>query len=331
MKPIADFAYAVSRVHSIENKMIGMDGLGRICESESLDDAYKILSDYGYSIDIVHAASHNDILKNEMDKTLELVKKNVPDHTYINIFLLNSDFHNLKVLLKSEKLEADYSDILLDNGVYTKESMIEYVRERYYSKLTDNMRSAIEEVLDTMGKINDPQMIDIIFDRAYFQDCLEIAVTLRSSFLNEYVKMIIDLTNIKSFIRVRKLELDLELLLKVLIGGGTIDCKFYSDHFDSQNEKIISGFKLTKYHDLILAGIDGTAEYTSLSLFEKAVDEYIINSIRPYRYGVFGIEPVLAHIIAKEYEILNVRIALSGVINNIRPEKLKERLRITYA
>lgn len=331
MKPIADFAYAVSRMHSIENKMIGMEGLGRICESESIDEAYKILTDYGYSIDIVHLSTYNDILKCEMDKTLELVKKNIPDHTYINIFLLKSDYHNLKVLLKAERLEAEYDDLLLESGVYTKDSMVEYIRERYYSKLTRNMRSAIDEVLDIFGKTNDPQMIDIIFDRAYFADCLEIAGTLRSGFLTDYFKMLIDITNIKSFIRVRNLELGFELLLKVLIDGGSIESKFYLDRFDSQKEKIISEFKFTKYSDLMVEGIEGTNENTSLSLFDKAADEYIINAIKRCRYGVFGIEPVLAHIVAKEYEILNVRIALSGVINNIKPEKLKERLRITYA
>ena len=44
----------------------------------------------------------------------------------------------------------------------------------------------------------------------------------------------------------------------------------------------------------------------------------------------FGFEPILAFLIGKEYELQAVRIILSGKINGVPVEIIKERLRDMY-
>jgi V/A-type H+-transporting ATPase subunit C len=41
-------------------------------------------------------------------------------------------------------------------------------------------------------------------------------------------------------------------------------------------------------------------------------------------------EPIIAFIIAKENDIKNIRIILSGKLNKLLPSKIKERVRDTY-
>ena len=49
------------------------------------------------------------------------------------------------------------------------------------------------------------------------------------------------------------------------------------------------------------------------------------------RYIVFGPEPLFNYLIAKEREINALRMIMVSKINSINPEKIKERLRDTYA
>ena len=52
--------------------------------------------------------------------------------------------------------------------------------------------------------------------------------------------------------------------------------------------------------------------------------------VRVARFKALTIEPLVAYVYAKETEIKNVRIILTGKINQIDPENIKERLRDSY-
>lgn len=63
---------------------------------------------------------------------------------------------------------------------------------------------------------------------------------------------------------------------------------------------------------------------------EKLRDNYILNFSKIGKYVTFGIEPLVGFITAKENDIKNIRIILSGKLNNISNDKIKERIRDTY-
>ena len=49
------------------------------------------------------------------------------------------------------------------------------------------------------------------------------------------------------------------------------------------------------------------------------------------KYIVFGPEPLFTYLVAKECEINAIRLIMVSKINNISSEKIRERLRDTYA
>jgi V/A-type H+/Na+-transporting ATPase subunit C len=330
LRLIAEHAYAAARLHSIEGRMLNKEILDRLAESDTADDAYKILSERGYFVDQQCFYDHDLILRNEMKKVFGYINEMIKQKEYFMIFFLKKDYHNIKVLLKAERFPSDHLKLLEDGGVYTKETISEYIRDRKYAGFSDIMRNAIEDVVRSTARSNDPQMIDIILDSAYFDECRKNAVDLDLRFLEEHVAISIDLTNLKSYVRIRKNGLGKDLLSKVLIAGGRIETKIFLDSIGSQHEKVLSGTPFPAYGRAAAAGAESITGDDAVPAFEKEIDNHIIEHIKPYKYKVFGIEPVLSHIIAKEYEVKNVRIILSGVINKIKPEIIKERLRTTY-
>jgi V/A-type H+/Na+-transporting ATPase subunit C len=330
LRLIAEHAYADARLHSIEGRMLNKEVLDRLAESDTADDAYKILSERGYLVDQQCYYDHDVMLKNEMKKVFGYINEMIKQKEYFRTFYLKKDYHNIKVLLKAERFPSDHLRLLEDGGIYTKETISEYIRDRKYAGFSDIMRNAIEDVVRSSARSNDPQMIDIILDNAYFDECRKNALELDLRFLGDYIAITIDLVNIKSYVRFRKNGLGNDLLSKALIAGGRAGTKIFLDSIGGQHENVLSEISFPLYGRIAAVGAESIFGDDTVPLLEKEIDNHIIEYIRPYRYKVFGIEPVLSHVIAKEYEIKNIRIILSGVMNRIKPEKIKERLRATY-
>ncbi|MEG1145790.1 MAG: V-type ATPase subunit, partial [Clostridium sp.] len=66
------------------------------------------------------------------------------------------------------------------------------------------------------------------------------------------------------------------------------------------------------------------------SSFERWCDNLIMNRIKPQKYNSFTVSPLAAYILARENEIKCVRILLSGKLNNLPDNSLRERLREMY-
>ena len=65
--------------------------------------------------------------------------------------------------------------------------------------------------------------------------------------------------------------------------------------------------------------------------FEQAIDNATETYLKQARFLVFGPLPVLAFISAKEIEVKNIRLVLTGKINNIESDIVRDRMRLDYA
>jgi len=60
------------------------------------------------------------------------------------------------------------------------------------------------------------------------------------------------------------------------------------------------------------------------------MDNYIIELNKQSKYVHFGPEPIFSYIVAKETEIKVLRIIMVSKLNNIPPDRIRERLRDLY-
>ena len=68
-----------------------------------------------------------------------------------------------------------------------------------------------------------------------------------------------------------------------------------------------------------------------VTVLEKLCDNFLMSYIAEAKYITYGIEPLVAHIAAKENEIRTVRIILAGKLAGIPTGQIRERVRDTYA
>lgn len=323
MLPETRYAYSVARVRVAELNMLNKSRLERMLDSDRVSGAVRVLNEAGYP----EMDNYEDMLRDETTKLYDYLKSISPEPMIFDIFSYRYDSHNIKVLLKSELSGAETEGLLVDNGVMDKNALGILLRERDLGKLQPEFADAVNESLDTYARTKDPQIIDILVDGAYYRMFLRMAIATGSKFLTGLAARIIDIANINAFIRVKSKMEDLDLLTRVLIPGGTIKNKEYLDSFSREIESFRDVLKGTGYGELLDILTEKTGSVTE---FEKACDNHIMEYVRKFRHKAFGIEPLIGYMLGKETDIKNARIILVGKINRMSDDIIRERLRNGY-
>jgi len=72
------------------------------------------------------------------------------------------------------------------------------------------------------------------------------------------------------------------------------------------------------------------SETGEFALFEKLCDNRMMEFNKRAKYETFGIVPIAGYWYAKEVEIDNLRIILTGILIGSSPEQISEKLRDPY-
>lgn len=327
------YAYSVARIRAIERKLLDKGKLDRMVEAKSPNEALKVLqeADYGnLDSDSVNIYEYENLLREENKKVYNLMKEIAPDPEVFDLFLISNDYHNIKVLLKSEFSGQDSDSLLVESGSIPSGKLKTMIRDRNMVNMPVIMKNAVDECIDTYNKTLDPQVIDIILDKASFKQMKATSVKSGNKFIKDLVTLFIDVANIKVFLRVKALNKASDFLQKVLLPEGSINSKLFIQNLENPLDSFIDALQFTSLGAFLQEGIDVFKTTGTLTKFEKLSDNLILNYVKKAKYVTLGIEPLVGYLMAKEMEIKNARIVMVGKINNISNEVIKERLREAY-
>jgi V/A-type H+-transporting ATPase subunit C len=104
----SSFAYAIGRIRAIEKRLLDKGKFDRMIESKTPEEAIKVVAEAGYAESSSFSGNIVDyeiVLKEEERKLFSLLKEISSQSEVFDIFMLKNDYHNIKVILKSEFLE----------------------------------------------------------------------------------------------------------------------------------------------------------------------------------------------------------------------------------
>ncbi len=327
-----DYLFSTARVRSVEKNMLTRERAEKMIDAKTIEEALRVLEDinYGNGGEDTNRADYEDILAEEHKKTYDFITSIAPELDCFNIFLFPYDYHNLKAIMKAEYLGIDASDILVDTGSIDLRVLKYSVKERDFSALTENMEKALKEIIETFPKTNDPQLIDIILDKYCYNEMLDSAEQTHSDFIIDYVKLQIDAINLKTYVRLKRMNKSWDFFTKVFLNGGKISEQVFIKSYDEPFEKFAEQLSAYGFKDIFIAGTEALVETGKYTILEKLLDNKIIDHIKSAKYVPFGIEPLAGYLIAKDNEIKIARIILAGKLAGISPELIRERVRETY-
>lgn len=328
-----DYVFASARVRGAEKNLLTREMAEKMADSKNAAEAVRILLDLGYGgedAELRDGADTDDLLARELMKTYDFILEVAPDKSVFDPFFCVYEYHNLKVLLKAEFAGTEAKPALIPIGARSPEELADMVREREFLSAGEIMRSAVLEAIDVFSRTKDPQRIDFILDKACYAEMSAAAEKGGSRFIQDYVKLAIDLVNLKAFLRVREMKRPWEFFKQVLLAGGSLDEAFFEhsfeDSFDQLAEKLLS----CGLSDVVAQGGAALAETGRFTVLEKLCDDKLTDFARDAKYISFGVEPLAAYLIAREGDIRLARIILAGLEQGLARDAIAERMRKTY-
>ena len=324
------FIQSSTRLRVLEKEFLKSENFIRISETETLEDALRSLSDTVYNKYINKLSSPTEyeyILKEELTNFYDELFDISPSKIPVKLLTLKYFYHNLKVLIKEDIGKKDLKDLYMNIGDFDlkeyKDALLKGSKKNKYFELITRVEELYEEK-------KDQQLIDIYLDNAYFTELLELAEESQVDLFIEYAKNLIDFTNIRTLLRAKKQEKDVEFLRQIIIEGGNVRKETYLDLLNRELSSDTEVFKRLEIYKYIKAALDSFKERGNLSDFEREMDNYFIDLIKDVRYITYGPEGIFANVLAKEMEIKNLRIILVSKLNGLDSEFIREKLRDTY-
>ena len=324
------YLYLSANIRAQENRMVGTQALHKMISAATPEEAYKTVTDAGIGVD-VNYQDFESALTQELVSTYERLEKAAPDPEMFKIFRYKYDGHNLKTIIKAQSCGNSTEGLLSPLGTVDEKTLLQGLRDGDFGELEPRIAQAALQARETLAKTNDPQMVDIIIDRAVLESMSALAGQYKSKFLTRLVDANIDIANIRSFIRIKRIGQDLHFLKEVLAQGGSIPVDRYFDLFLKSFDDFFDMLDTTPYGPALSGAYEAIRSKGTLSNFEKLCDNFMVGVLKESRFIPFGIEPVLSYLVAKENEAQAIRIVMASKIAGVAPDKITERLRETYA
>lgn len=323
----ADYIYAVSRIRAIERKLLDSGKLQQIADAKTAEEALRMILDAGYPA----AEDYEQMFTQALDETYALLEELAPQSDLLSALLVTSDYYNLKVLLKAEFLGRDLDYLLNPRCKSGLEAIRRAVLERKGADISDTFDRAMRDARESFARHHNAQMVDMIVDRASYLDMKGYAARTGNEFLIGLVSLQIDLTNIQTLLRLRKIGKDRAFAEQAMLEGGTIDKEALAGLVGEPAEAVLERMSHTAYADLItevIAQPEGSLQ--ALTKLETLCSQRQMAYIRAAKYEQFGAEPLVAYLLAKQNEIRQLRLIMVGKTNGMENAAIKERLGGSY-
>ena len=325
-----EYSYCSAKIRALENSIVGAEQMRALVECATYSEAMGKLEEYGISLvtdngqDVDLEATLQKIFSDACE-----VLSEVPALQNYNFLRYPYDCNNLKACIKCSVRNISPDSMLYDCGVFSAQEAKAAVKGEF-SGYPENMNTAIFEAFENYAKTKNPQLIDLILDRACYADMLACAKESGCDYLVDLVKTKIDTVNIITCVRLLRMNMGVsgkDLLSRAILKGGKYDRAFFCEMYEAGEGKLCEALAFSDYGKLISCICENP---DGLSNVEKYADNLYMEKAKRAKLIAFGPEVAAAYIIAVEYEVKNLRIILDGKRTGKSAETINERLRYSY-
>lgn len=237
-------------------------------------------------------------------------------------------------------LEAIDSDLAGALRLFAESDL--YSSELLHIRNSQELESLLNQELSNLKKLVGDLLLDKSLIGLLEMDTIKCVINIArqypSQFLQDYLSHLIDMHNIKSFLRLYILKEAQEKLEEAIICEGFIRKKDFLELYPQDLVAFLNRLEYVHRHHRTIdytyylgEAIQDTVKESSFIYLEKATHDLLIEFLKPAKYFTFGPEPVLAYYFAKVNEMNLIRMIILAKLNAVSEDLVKERLNAVYA
>lgn len=315
--PHRSYPFASTRVKAKENALMTREKASRLLDTQSPEEAMKLLSDFGYS-DAAETPPENfeKCITTSLKEAYKFIAEVTPDARVTNLFFLRFDYHNLKAILKGEYAGTSAVSALI-KGTMDPANMHENVREKRYREFPEEMAKALIEIDKRFAASIDVSLIGLLLDSAYAAQVTRELKDIKEEYVHEYFAAEFDFSNISALIRLKRADAGKELLERAILPGGNIKKDTLRRAYEMGAEEMMEFLLKSQYRKQLSVGFEYYQQTGSFARLIKEKDDYLSSLAVKYRSNAFSIAPVLAFLVGKVRETQAVRMIMVAKLNGM--------------
>ena len=330
------YGYVVARLRAMEHRFLDPASLQRMVEAEDLTGVFKLLSEtaYGAALSANRSGRFDEALEAALLETYREVQGFVPDPGLLEAPRLLYDFHNVKVLLKSQFSQRQGGkkrwDLLTSLGSLPVDDLISNLDSEDYRLLPYGLSHTVPQCLAAWEQSRDLLEVDRLLDRQYFVALRGLVGDLGFEGVRMWARLRADAENLRVVLRLRRFGFDGGRTQPFLHEGGTLGIPLL---LSLLAEPLESWPRLLGFSDFAQTAWvlqEQTHPEDLIPSLEKALDDHATAFLSSFRYRSDAPENVLACRWAKEMEVKNLRIVLVSKASRSDRDKVRRLLRHGY-
>lgn len=319
------YTFAAAKIRSLETQMLSRAMLLDMVGAEDFEQAADLLgaSEYALAAGSKTIAEMENILKLRRSEVRRLFAELMIEEEIVELFRSRDDFANMRLALRRKLCEKPIGTDYSDDGNVPAELFEEIFEQENYSPLPMYMQEAIEQAVLAYYQNKDVRQIDYAIDCYQARFNISRAVELKNVFLTGLFRMQIDLTNIRTMMRVKFTESELR---NVFLEDGFIEIERLKHGLDIGYEGLAPLFFATPYYDAVESGAAYLSSEKSFLRLEHNCESHLRGFLRTTMQITAGAQPVIAYLLLKESEIRTVRLILTAKKNSLDNRLILDRL-----
>ena len=193
-----DYLFVSAYLRAKEPQLLSREKAERMLAS-SVQEAARILEGCGYA-DVL-SVGLDRALNDRRTAVFDDLEAIAPKDGIVSLFRMRYDYHNAKTIVKAEAMGKDPSGLLLGGGRVDAQALKTAYETGEAGPAPQAVLEAMTAARDALSRSADPQLADLILDRAYFAEYHAAAAQVGSSFLMGYAALQADSANLRAAVK----------------------------------------------------------------------------------------------------------------------------------
>ena len=319
------YGHQTARVRVLEMHMLSRAILSDMAEAENFEQAVDLLAAGEYALH--HGgkslADIENMLKLRRSAVRRLFDELMIDKPIVELFKSRSDFANLRLALRRVLAKKPLGNDYIVEGNVSPQVFGHVFESENYELLPDYMAEAAERAIVAYYQNKDIRWVDYTIDRLQAEYNLKEARRLKSVFLLSLFRIQIDLTNIRTMLRLKFTESQQR---DVFLKGGYVGLDKLEQGLELDYESAGQVFFATPYGELVETGANYLKSNSSFLAVEGQCENYLTGFLKTTIQITTGPQPIIAYLLMKENEIRNVRLILTAKRNFLDTKLILDRI-----
>jgi V/A-type H+-transporting ATPase subunit C len=268
-------------------------------------------------------AEVENILQLRRSAARKLFEELMIDKPIVELFRTRDDFANLRLALRRTLAERPLGTGYSNEGNVSPQIFRQVFEEENYELFPDYMAEATEQAILAYYQNKDIRWIDYVIDQLQAEYNLKKARRLKSVFLLGLFRIQIDLTNIRTMLRLKFTESQHR---DAFLKGGYVGLDKLEQALELGYESAGQLFFATPYCELVETGANYLKSDKSFLKVEQQCEEHLTGFLKSTIQITTGPQPIIAYLLMKENEIRNVRLILTAKKNFLDTKLILDRI-----